>query len=171
MASDNTGQQVLAAYDGHVREIYAFCLRRLACAHLAEDAASAVFLRLVRQYGQVKDRDASGLRNWLYGTASNIVAECLRDARRRREAQAELAKWKRQTDLPAGTDRLDWPVLYEAIGKLKPRHQDIVVLRYFQGLETSEIAAALGMREPAVRKCLSRAMRRLRGRLGDAFGH
>jgi RNA polymerase sigma factor (sigma-70 family) len=164
------GEEILAVYAAHVREIYAFCLRRLASVQLAEDATSAVFLRLVQEYETIGDRGKQGIRYWLYGTARNAVAKHIRDAGRHREVVAELTRLK-EADQSNGVrgDPLDWPVLYEAIGKLKWEQQDIVVLRYFQNLTTAEIAAVLDMKHVTVRVHLSRAVKRLKQELGAVF--
>ena len=53
-----------------------------------------------------------------------------------------------------------------AIEKLQPCDREILVLRYLEQLETGEIAAALGIREGAVRMRHLRALERLRAVLG-----
>ena len=52
-----------------------------------------------------------------------------------------------------------------ALGRLSPRHHQVVVLRYFAELSVSEVAAALGVREGTVKSRLSRALSRLREEL------
>jgi len=164
--------EVLELYTAHVREVFAYCTRRLGSKQLAEDATSSVFLRLVEQYPALTHKGRERVRRWLYGTASNVIARLRRDASRRGDIAAELARRRRSrlVDTREEHGHLDWPILYEAIGRLKPRHQDILVLRYFQGLETSAIAEALGMKHVTVRVQLSRAVKRLRRELGTPFG-
>ena len=170
--SNDSMDGIVGVYENSFREIFSYCAYRLFSKHLAEDATSAVFLRLVEQYPTLRGENKRKIRNWLYGTASNVVARYLRDAKRRRDILTELAR-ERQSRLAAGSDgdgRLDWPVLYEAIGKLKRRQQEILVLRYFQGLQTSAIAEALGMKDVTVRVQLSRAVKRLGLELEIPFG-
>ncbi len=52
-----------------------------------------------------------------------------------------------------------------ALGRLSPRHHEVVVLRYFAELSLSEVAAAIGVREGTVKSRLSRALGRLREEL------
>ncbi len=52
-----------------------------------------------------------------------------------------------------------------ALGRLSPRHHQVVVLRYFAELSVSEVAEALGVREGTVKSRLSRALGRLREEL------
>lgn len=168
----NCRNEIVELYRAYIGEIFAYCVRRLASKQLAEDATSAVFLRLVEQYPVLKHKGRKRIRSWLYGTASNVIARFLRDASRCRDIAAELGRRRRSrfADDPEEHGHLDWPILYEAIGRLKRRHQEILVLRYFQGLETSAIAAALGMKHVTVRVQLSRAVKRLRRELEAAFG-
>jgi len=112
------------------------------------------------------------VRNWLYGTASNVVASYLKDAKRRKEIAAALLRDKENglaRDYDKG-DRLDWPVLYEAMAELKPEVRNIVALRYFQGLQTSAIAELLGMKHVTVRVHISRAIKTLRKKLEKPLG-
>lgn len=65
---------------------------------------------------------------------------------------------------------LDWPTLYNAILKLKPQHQTIVVLRFFEGMEFERIGRILGAKEGAIRVTLHRILERLRNHLANALG-
>lgn len=53
-------------------------------------------------------------------------------------------------------------LLMELVDRLKPMQQLVVRLRHISGEEMPEIARLTGMKEPAVRKCLSRARMELR---------
>jgi len=54
----------------------------------------------------------------------------------------------------------------DAIGQLEQHDREVLILRYLEQLETREIAAALGIREGAVRMRHLRALERLRVSLG-----
>ena len=164
-------QEITGIYKDHFGGIYRYCAYRLFKRSYAEDATAAVFLRLVEKHAALRAKGKEGIRNWLYGTARNVVASYFRDARRRREILAEVAA-KKGSLLSQGTKKANgdnWPRVYEAIGKLKQRDQELIALRYFQGLETSAIAEALGMKHVTVRVYLSRATKRLKQELGDSY--
>ncbi|MFV2068399.1 MAG: RNA polymerase sigma factor [Pirellulales bacterium] len=59
-------------------------------------------------------------------------------------------------------DRLDWPVVYEAMLQLKPREQSLLALRYFEGVSHEEIARTLELRPGTVRVAIGRALTKLR---------
>jgi len=164
--------EIVGIYRSHFREIFAYCVCRLFAKDLAEDATSAVFLRLVEEYPTLRAKSGPEIRSWLYGTASNVMASYLREARRHREILAEVGR-QRKGRLAHGLspeDKPDWPALYEAMSKLDRRQQDILILRYFQGLETLVIAQVLGMKHVTVRVRLSRAAKKLKRLLETSLG-
>jgi len=59
----------------------------------------------------------------------------------------------------------DWPQLYKAILKLKPQHQTIVTLRFFENLKYEQLAKILNVKEATVRVTLHRILNELRNHL------
>ncbi len=106
----------------------------------------------------------------------------LRNARRdRRRGDARRAKRERLAAVPAGTEAatpFDLAVYEErrrgliaAIEALSSPQRDVIVARYWEGLEPREIAARTGESAAAVRQRLRRALAALRARVerrGDA---
>jgi len=60
---------------------------------------------------------------------------------------------------------LDWPRLYQAILKLKPEHQTIVTLRFFENMDFEQIAKIMNTKEATVRVTLHRILKKLRNHL------
>jgi DNA-directed RNA polymerase specialized sigma24 family protein len=63
----------------------------------------------------------------------------------------------------------DWPGLYAAILRLKPRHQTIVTLRFFENFSYEQIAQILDIKEANVRVTLHRILNKLRNQLQTVF--
>ena len=171
MRSDK--KAIVEIYDDHADEVYGYCLRHLGSPDSAEDAVSAVFTKLVEKYPAMrkKKKAKADIRNWLYGTASNVIAKLLLDRKRHRETVATLVRQQQNASFPeSDIGRLDWPVLYRAIAKLDETDQAVVVLRFGQDLETAAIAEALGMKHATVRSRLARAIRKLKDDLHVPFG-
>jgi len=168
----DTGREIADIYGRCFRGVYGYCAYRLYTRSLAEDATSTVFLKLVEKYPALRSKTQREIRNWLYGTASNVVASYLRDAARREKIAAALSRDRANLSAqdPRKGNRFDWPVLYEAMRQLTPEVQAIVALRYFEGLTTSEIAESLGLKHVTVRVRLSRAIKSLRERLERRLG-
>ena len=167
----NSEDDIVELHRSFYGRIFGYCVYRLFRKDLAEDATAEVFLQLVKDYDRLSGTDAVSIRNWLFGTASNVAAKYLRDAKHRREITDAV---RRAVDAgpgrASGSDKLDWPLLYEAIGRLNMRDQNVVTLRCFEGLEPREIAQALNLPQVTVRVRLCRAIRRLRKDIGAACG-
>jgi RNA polymerase sigma-70 factor (ECF subfamily) len=56
-----------------------------------------------------------------------------------------------------------------ALAALSERDREVLVLRHLEQLSAHEVAAVLGLTEPAVKSRVLRAMQRLRGLLGDVL--
>jgi RNA polymerase sigma-70 factor (ECF subfamily) len=110
-------------------------------------------------------------RNWLFAIAANQANAYIRKTSRRKELLEEAAG-SMTASATNGTDEsseLDWPRLYEAILKLKPQHQTIVTLRFFENLKYEQIAQILNVKEATVRVMLHRILNELRNYLQSEF--
>ncbi len=154
-------------YELYYERIFRFCVHRLFNKEIAEDVTSTVFLEVARGIRTFKGRTEQDFRNWLYAIAANQANAYIRKASRRKKLLAKAAG--SMTASAAGsTDKSsgpDWPRLYEAILKLKPQHQTIVTLRFFENLQYEQIAQILNVKEATVRVTLHRILNELRNHL------
>ena len=132
---------------------------------IAEEIAQEVFLELYRHLDSIESPDH--LRHWLRKVASN---RCIDHARRSKRPHvgldevAELASGERQPDpILAGT-------LRRYVGTLPEAARMVVILRYQEDLDPSEIAEVLDMPVNTVKSHLQRSLALLRGKLGRCFG-
>lgn len=154
-------------YDLHYDQIFRFCLCRLFSREAAEDMTSVVFLTVARGISSFKGRTRRDFRNWLYRIAVNHANSHIRKTSRRKQLFEEAARMmqSRRTDSTDHTLRLDWPILYAAILKLKPKHQTIIILRFFADFEFEQIAKIVKARPATVRVTLHRILKKLRTHL------
>jgi RNA polymerase sigma-70 factor (ECF subfamily) len=160
----DSSDEIAEIYRAFSGKVFGYCVSRLYLKDFAEEATSAVFTRLVERYAQLRIKSRTEIGNWLLGTASNVIRRYLRDAKRRADIVAQFARERQDRDEARlkNDGRFDWPGLYRAIATLNQQQQDIIVMRFFQELETAEIAEALGIKHVTVRVDLSRAVRKLR---------
>jgi RNA polymerase sigma-70 factor (ECF subfamily) len=157
-------------YELYYERIFRFCVHRLFDKEIAEDVTSTVFLEVARSIRTFKGRTVQDFQNWLYAIAANQANAYIRKTSRRKELLKEAADLMRASD--GGTDESsdpDWPGLYGAILKLKPRHQTIVTLRFFENLKYEQIAQILNVKEATVRVTLHRILNELRNNLQSVF--
>jgi len=158
-------------YEMYYERIFRFCVHRLFNKEIAEDVTSTVFLNVARGIRGFKGRSEQDFRNWLYAIAANQANAYIRKTSRRKKLLAEAAG----SMVPAATGSADisfepdWPRLYAAILRLKPRHQTIVTLRFFENFSYEQIAQILEVSEASVRVTLHRILNQLRNQLQTVY--
>ncbi len=151
-------------YELYYGRIFRFCLCRLFVREAAEDATSEVFLQVARKIRGFDGQSEEKFRNWLYAIATKLTSGQIRKTLRRRKLLGAACEQKAlgHDECEDRSFGIDWPILYRAIAELKSRQQEVVSLRFFEGMTHKEIAAVLGVGEVAVRVRLSRALGKLR---------
>lgn len=119
----------------------------------AEDAVSAAVLQAYRKAETL--RDETRFKPWLMRVTANTCYDLLRKEKRERD-YAQSADFSQLFITPRENS------LLELIGLLPPDVAQVLVLFYYEGFSTSEIARALGLSGAAVRARLSRGRKRLR---------
>lgn len=98
--------------------------------------------------------------SWLYRIARNQVTDFYRTAKKDVSIEAV------QEEVFVSTVRMDFHLdrslemkrVREAIAKLKPDYQDVVLMRFVEDLSIKEVASALGKTEGAVKLVQHRAL-------------
>jgi RNA polymerase sigma-70 factor (ECF subfamily) len=155
-------QALAEIYDRYAESIYRYAYRFVGDANLAEDLTSEVFLKLLQVLGTSRaPRDQ--LQGWLYRVARNLAIDWFR-------RQAKGISLSLNEELIAGGEspaaRVEEQQLHQelrgAISKLAPSQQQVIVLRFGEGLRIREIGRLMGKTEGAVKLIQYRAMQRLR---------
>jgi len=151
----------------HHRPIYLYLSRRLPV-DTAEECAQETFTRAFAGRGTFRPHHDSALP-WLYGIATNVVRERLREEQRVLTGpRADAVAWEHTDDavdrVAAGEMRHR---LGEALAGLSPVDRDIVMLAAVAELAPAEIASALDTDARTVSTRLWRSLRRLRLTLED----
>jgi len=152
-------------HDCYYESIYRYVQYRIGDSQTAEDAASEVFVRLLNALNNGKAPQSS-LRGWLFGTASHIVNDHYRARYRGGDEDLE-----RHETLPAH-DAADPEMVVQrvlahaelrtALADLTDDQQQVVTLRFGQGLSHREVAQLMEKTEGAVKLLQLRALRSLR---------
>src|SRR5579859_134615 len=147
----------------HSEDLYRLCCR---LTDSKEDAEDVYQESLARAIGNVTSlQSGSAFRGWLFRIARNLSIDSFRGRRR-------VCRLPNEEDTPEGL-HVDGPhekveigeehtTVAQALQRLAPSHQDVLVLREGEGLSYSAIADRLKVSHSAVETLLFRARRRLR---------
>ena len=154
-------------YSLHYGPIQRYALFRLNDVAAADDIAAEVFLEAVRGIGKYRYRGVA-FRAWLYRIAHNLTADY------RRKAATRSANESTPDELSHSAPCDDFVPVFErerdlraAVALLTDDQQQVVILRFFEGLSLAETAEATGRREGAIKSLQHRAMERLRRILAE----
>jgi RNA polymerase sigma-70 factor (ECF subfamily) len=156
-------------YESYYDQVFRFCVYRLFDKEIAEDVTSAVFLDVARGMRSFEGRSEQDFRNWLYAIAANQANAYIRKTSRRKKLLADAADSMRSSNSTDKPTEPDWPRLYAAILQLKPQHQTIVTLRFFENFSYGQIAQILDTNEATLRVTLHRILNQLRNQLQTVF--
>ncbi|HBP17660.1 MAG TPA: hypothetical protein DEA08_07700 [Planctomycetes bacterium] len=154
--------------EGHALE--AMFRRTLNDPDLARDLAQET---LLRAWSKRDDYDPSRpLRSWVFGIGINLLRNHLRRRKLEQATLQPLGDLPREGREETPTKRLAKAEREEqlegAIRALPPSQQEVVLLRYQEGLSCQEIADVVGTTPNAVSIKLYHARKALRERLRDA---
>ncbi|MGA4686124.1 MULTISPECIES: RNA polymerase sigma factor [Micromonospora] len=158
-----------AIFDRHAPHIHRYLARRLGSA-AADDLVAETFLAAFRRRDRF-DTGRPNARPWLYGIATNLVAQ----QRRTEEREYRLRQaYGPATSEASPADRVAAEVtarslrrhLLDALAGLADGDRDVLLLVAWEDLTYEEVAAALAIPVGTVRSRLNRARRLLRERLG-----
>lgn len=150
----------------HQSSLLQLCYALLHDQSLAEDAVQETFLKAYR--GLSCFRGDSSEKTWLTSIAVNVCRDLKRNA------------WFRFVDRRITPDMLPEPaqeafpedgIVTAAVMNLPIRLREVVLLYYYQELNSTEIAAALHISHQAVSERLRRARRKLRPILERSAHH
>jgi RNA polymerase sigma-70 factor (ECF subfamily) len=145
----------------HHEAIHRYITLRLNDPCAAEDLAADVFVEAVKSIGRYRYRGIA-FRAWLYRIAHNLTADYRRRQARRPsvpmpEAEPIECATGDFTPMLASRDELRG-----AIQRLTEEQQQVVVLRFYEGLSLAEVAEATGRRAGAVKALQHRALKRMK---------
>jgi RNA polymerase sigma-70 factor (ECF subfamily) len=150
----------------HYGEIYRYALYRTGRSEVADDIASEVFLRLLNALHNGRAPQTT-LRGWLFGVASNLVADHFRRAPRESAALDEALAAPGTTSAEAESN-LRAREVRAALRRLTPEQQHALALRFGEGLSVEETAQAMGKSVGAVKVLQFRAVAALKRLLNVA---
>ncbi|MDH4269680.1 MAG: sigma-70 family RNA polymerase sigma factor [Dehalococcoidia bacterium] len=149
-------------YDMHVDRVYRHIYYRVGNETDAEDLTQQVFLKAWQAIHRYK-KTASPFIAWLMTISHNVIVDFYRTKKDKAYLEAEvLASDPASSPEGAAETSFEQQRLRRAILQLGSDEQQVVILRFIEGFEFSEIASLLKKKEGNVRVILHRALVKLR---------
>lgn len=152
-------------YERYFADIHRYIAGRLG-RDVADDIAADTFVVALRKHSGF-DPERGPIRAWLYGIATNLVAQHQRTEKRRYQALARA----RAQDLAAGHEdhAVPWaaaegiqPRLARALARLSREERDVLLLVALADLSYEEISHALSVPYGTICSRLNRARKKIR---------
>lgn len=148
-------------FDNHYEPIFRYAYHRLSTKDQAEGVASECFCRLLDAYQNGKG-PSDGVRYWLYRVAHNLIVDIYRQSDKR--PLPLLEQVLPDTD-PLPEDTLviqqEQSRVRRAMEKLTEDQQQVLELKFMEGLENEEVAEILQKTVGAVKALQHRGLARL----------
>jgi RNA polymerase sigma-70 factor (ECF subfamily) len=156
-----------ALYERYVEKIYRYVYYKVGDQREAEDLTSQTFLKAWDAIADYEWRNYP-FGAWLFRIAHNLVV----DYHRARRESLQLDDATPQLELQASRDEirpervlaqfLAEGRVRQAIDRLTDEQQQVLALRFYEGLSTGEVAELMGKRRGAIRGLQFRALSALR---------
>ena len=150
-------------YDRFIERVYRYLYFRTGSHPEAEDLTEHVFLKAWEAIGRYRWQGRPFLA-WLYRLAHNVHIDHVRSHR----ATTSLNNEHRPLELSSQSASvelgrtLDAEVIAGALAELTTEQQQVIVMKFIEGLDNDQIAQAMDKREGAIRALQMRALMSLR---------
>jgi RNA polymerase sigma-70 factor (ECF subfamily) len=167
-AQDGDAEAFGRIYDGYVERIYRFVFFRVDDQQTAEDITSQVFLKAWSNLDRFEFTRTPYIA-WLYTIAHNTVIDHYRT--RKITTALEDVQLSQPDDAEVVENQIDLTVemktIKVAMQNLTDDQQQVLHLRFIEGMSNTEIAQQLGKREGAIRALQMRGLQALAKQLAE----
>jgi len=150
-------------YSIFLERIYRYVFYQVRDKMMAEDLTEEVFIKAWKAIDSCKGKEQT-FSSWLYRIAHNHVIDNFR--RRRKEPSTEIGVVGQVSNPELEVEReLEWQELLGVVSSLPENQRQVIILKFIEGLDNSEIGQVMGKRQGAIRALQMRALAALRQKL------
>lgn len=159
-------------YERYVVRIYRYFYYRTGNPQDAEDLTARTFYQALEHLPRYQERGLP-FAAWLYRIAHNIGVNWLRDRRRRPVVALEHVAARAGTEgdpVHSLEEQEERERLLRVFYSLPPERQELLILKFVEGMTNAQIGAVLGRSEGAIKSLYHRTLLDLRERLEEGKG-
>jgi len=156
-------QKFINWYDEYADAIFRHCYFRVNNRELAKELVQETFIRVFEYF---KKHEIENVKPFLYKVATNLVIDYFRKKRIKEISIEEL--YEKQGFEPASSSSqeiissLEIKDILQGLNQLEDGDRQVVMMRYFDGLEPKEIVEILNENSNIISVRLSRAIKKLK---------
>lgn len=160
-------------YERHVKRVYNYVYYRTGVRQDAEDLTARTFMQALIHLPRYRQQGVP-FSAWLFRIAHNLVANWHRDNAKRSVPIDETVESRHA---PSGSPdetveaKEERQALLAAVAALPEDRQQLILLRFVEGMRAADIAVVMGRSEGAVKALLHRTIEGLRKSLSDQGQH
>jgi len=154
-----TDKEIADIYSRHVKTIYRVCFAYMKTTHDTEDAVHDTFMKMITSNAAFENEEHE--KAWLIRTAINVCKDALKHWRRKVENLDDYAHIESRN-----TEKDD---VFDAVCALPEKHKTVILLYYYEGYTSAEIAKMLHKPQSTITNYMSEARKSLRKTLGGVF--
>lgn len=157
-------------YDRYERPIYAFALRMVKDAMVAEEIVQELFVRIWNSASRIETGGSKGkISTWMFAITRNLAIDRIRKQGRQPEDPVESEVWERMQSDETSTEftvenKLLGQQLKKAIDDLQSDQKQVLEWIYYMGYTQQEVADTHQIPLGTVKSRVRLALKALRGR-------
>lgn len=157
-------------YKKYFKKIYRYCSFNTNHDELAKDITQETF---VKAWIKIKDfelKENWSLQAFLFTIARNLIID---QSRRKKELQIDEFENNLETDENLVDDfdkKEDIKKIKTALSKLDEVERQIIILRYFEEMDTKDVAQVIGIKDGALRVRIHRVLEKLKVIMDHEYG-
>ncbi len=153
-------------YNRYIEKVYRFIFFKISNEEEAKDLASDTFLRAWNALTQERETPVQHFGSFVYGIARRLVIDIYRERAKRQETSLDLLGEDEMVAIDQSIEQMsdaqDAERLLRLLKRMKQEYQDVMLLRYVEGLSIGEISEILDKGQVAVRVTIHRATQKLK---------
>ena len=153
-------------YDQYAGKIYSYIYHRTGDAALSEDLVGDVFVRMLEAVRADRGWQTS-LQGWLYRIAHNLIVDHFRRSTKREGVELDERWMAAENPTHTFEGLFSSNQLRLGMRFLTDEQQQVVVLKFVEGLSNAEVADVLGKSEGAIKALQHRGLSALRRVVGS----
>jgi len=165
-AQDGSKEAFLTLYNRYLKRVYNRVKSRIPHED-AEDVTQDIFIAVVRALQNFEHR--SSFSTWLFTIVNRQIADYYRHRYRQGKNKTISIEGTEGLEIQAENKNLDeMVVIQQALHKIPENYQEVILMRFADGLTFSEIATQKGQSLEAVKSLYRRAVQAILKEVGKA---